>query len=131
MDERLRFVVEAERGEEFFRALCARYGVQAKTGYKWLGRFVAEGVAGLAEQSRRPHHSPTATSPASVALVELRGRRAIARGSNGRLTGSAPSINTKRPHEALGGRPPATLYTGSPPRIPLNSPRSNIPDISW
>jgi hypothetical protein len=24
MDERLRFVVEAERGEEFFRARCAR-----------------------------------------------------------------------------------------------------------
>jgi putative transposase len=76
MNERLRFVVEAERGEEFFRALCARYGIQPKTGYKWLRRFAAEGVAGLAERSRRPHQSPTATPRESVAaLVELRGRR--------------------------------------------------------
>jgi putative transposase len=75
MDERLRFVVEAERGEEFFRALCARYGIQPKTGYKWLERFAAAGAAGLAERSRRPHHSPTATSRESVAaLVELRTR---------------------------------------------------------
>ena len=41
MDERLRFVVEAERGEESFRARCARYGIQPKTGYKWLRRFEA------------------------------------------------------------------------------------------
>jgi putative transposase len=76
MDERLRFVVEAVRGEEFFRALCARYGIQPKTGYKWLRRFESEGVAGLAERSRRPHRSPTATSRESVAaLVELRQRR--------------------------------------------------------
>ena len=75
MDERLRFVVEAERGEEFFRVLCARYGIQPKTGYKWLRRFEAEGVAGLAERSRRPHQSPTATARESVAaLVELRHR---------------------------------------------------------
>jgi len=75
MDERLRFVVEAERDEEFFRVLCARYGIQPKTGYKWLRRFETEGVAGLAERSRRPHRSPTATRPESVArLVELRNR---------------------------------------------------------
>jgi transposase InsO family protein len=75
MDERLRFVVEAERAEECFTALAARYGIQPKTGYKWLRRFEAEGVSGLAERSRRPHHSPTATAAASVAaLVELRSR---------------------------------------------------------
>lgn len=75
MDERLRFVVEAERDEEFFTALCARYGIRPKTGYKWLRRFEAEGVLGLAERSRRPHHSPTATARESVAaLVELRSR---------------------------------------------------------
>ena len=45
MDERLRFVVEAERGEEFFRVLCARFGIQPKTGYKWLRRFEARGMA--------------------------------------------------------------------------------------
>jgi transposase InsO family protein len=75
MDERLRFVVEAERDEEFFTTLCARYGIRPKTGYKWRERFAAEGVAGLAERSRRPHGSPTATPRESVAaLVELRTR---------------------------------------------------------
>jgi transposase InsO family protein len=75
MDERLRFVVEAERDEEFFTTLCARYGIEPKTGYKWLRRFHTEGVRGLAERSRRPHRSPSATSPESVALlVELRHR---------------------------------------------------------
>jgi hypothetical protein len=48
----------------------ARVGEEA--GYKWLRRFEAEGVRGLAERSRRPQGSPRVTAPESVAaLVEL------------------------------------------------------------
>lgn len=42
-------------------ALCARFGVSRKTGYKWLARFREEGEAGLADRSRRPHGSPLTT----------------------------------------------------------------------
>jgi transposase InsO family protein len=45
-----------------FSALCERFGISRKTGYKWLSRFREEGDAGLADRSRRPHRfrSPTA-----------------------------------------------------------------------
>jgi transposase InsO family protein len=36
--------------------------VSRSNGYKWLGRYAAEGAAGLQERSRRPHESPDRTS---------------------------------------------------------------------
>jgi transposase InsO family protein len=36
--------------------------VSRSNGYKWLGRYEAEGPPGLAERSRRPHSSPEQTS---------------------------------------------------------------------
>ena len=48
-------------------------GVSRATAYKWLRRWRAEGVAGMADRSSRPHRSPTRTSDARVAaVVELR-----------------------------------------------------------
>ena len=41
-------------GAESFSALCAEYGISRKTGYKWRERFVGGGLAGMAEESRRP-----------------------------------------------------------------------------
>ena len=64
VDERMRFVLAAEAQEEPLAALCRRFGVSRKSGYKWLARYRAEGVAGLAERSRRPHHCPQAISAA-------------------------------------------------------------------
>lgn len=42
-------------------ALCERFEISRKTGYKWLARFCQEGETGLADRSRRPHRlrSPT------------------------------------------------------------------------
>lgn len=37
--------------------LCRRYGISRKTGYKWLGRYRAERVAGLTDRPRRPKRS--------------------------------------------------------------------------
>lgn len=34
--------------------LCHRFGISRKTGYKWVHRFRADGVAGLTDRSRRP-----------------------------------------------------------------------------
>lgn len=75
MHERVRFVSDVVRGELAVSALCERYQVSRKTGYKWLARFGTEGPAGLVDRSRRPHHSPTATPQRVLeALVQLRQR---------------------------------------------------------
>ncbi len=36
--------------------LCRRYQISRKTGYKWRRRFDLDGMLGLADRSRRPHH---------------------------------------------------------------------------
>jgi transposase InsO family protein len=45
-----------------FSALCQRFGISRKTGYKWLQRYQQSGAAGLADRSRRPEHSPRRTA---------------------------------------------------------------------
>lgn len=41
--------------------LCENFGISRPTGYKWLRRYQAHGLGGLAEQLRRPHASPSRT----------------------------------------------------------------------
>lgn len=50
-------------------ALCRRVGVARKTAYKWLNRFQAEGVAGLADQSRARLTQDGASSQRVVDLI--------------------------------------------------------------
>lgn len=58
VSSRLEFVLLARAPGANIRQLCRAFGVSPKTGYKWLGRFDADGEAGLQDQSRRPLHSP-------------------------------------------------------------------------
>lgn len=58
MDERLRFVRDAQRSHFTMSELCARYGVSRRVGYKWLARYDAEGRGGLADRSHAPKHCP-------------------------------------------------------------------------
>jgi putative transposase len=58
MDERKRFVVAVEEAEEPMAAVCRRFGVSRKCGYKWLERYREEGLAGLADRSRAPLAHP-------------------------------------------------------------------------
>ncbi len=44
-------------------------GVSRQTVYKWVRRFQAEGAAGLADRSSRPHRSPTKTSAKLTARI--------------------------------------------------------------
>jgi transposase InsO family protein len=54
----------------------AAHGVSAPTARKWLGRYLAEGEAGLGDASSRPNRSPRAIEPAkALAIVELRHKR--------------------------------------------------------
>ena len=56
-EQRVRFVVLAERKEKNMRQLCQEFEISPTTGYKWLKRFRAEGVGGMRERSRRPASS--------------------------------------------------------------------------
>ena len=44
------------------RELCRRWKISSATGYKWLDRYRAAGVCGLADRSRRPLTSPLRTA---------------------------------------------------------------------
>jgi len=76
VNERMRFVVECQRGLYTITELCERFGVSRKTGYKWLRRHREEGVEGLQDRSRAPHTCPHRTDPyAEAALVAERLKR--------------------------------------------------------
>src|SRR5258706_14253456 len=64
-EQRMRFVVAASRKEKSLTELCGEFEISRPTGYGWLKRYQAGGIAGLKEESRRPHHSPEGT-PAEV-----------------------------------------------------------------
>lgn len=57
-------------------AVGTAQGMSAPTARKWLGRFLAQGEAGLRDASSRPRLSPRAIAPErALAIVELRQRR--------------------------------------------------------
>lgn len=58
VEERMRFVVAVREHEESFAAVCRRFGVSRRVGYKWLARFEEEGAAGLFDRPRTPLHQP-------------------------------------------------------------------------
>ncbi|MCA6119894.1 helix-turn-helix domain-containing protein, partial [Bradyrhizobium sp. WSM 1738] len=60
VEERMRFVMAVEERQESFAAICRRFAVSRKTGYKWLERYEEEGIAGLSDRTRAPHHHPHA-----------------------------------------------------------------------
>jgi putative transposase len=75
VDERVRMIADLLRREEPNAAVFARYGVSAKTGYKWLRRYQREGAAGLIERSHAPHRHGLALPELTVhRLVALRER---------------------------------------------------------
>ena len=50
-------------------SLAAGLGITPKTFHKWANRYRAEGLAGLQERSRRPHHSPQQVTAAMEDLI--------------------------------------------------------------
>jgi putative transposase len=63
VDERVRFVMAVKQQEESFAAVCRRFGVSRKVGYKWWARYRAEGFDGLFDRSRAPLNHPHAVPP--------------------------------------------------------------------
>jgi transposase InsO family protein len=53
--------------------VAEQLGVSRATAYKWVNRYRAEGEAGLADRSSRPHHSPRRLDEATeVQILEAR-----------------------------------------------------------
>jgi transposase InsO family protein len=57
-EQRMRFVVLAKRREKSLAELCREFRISRQTGYTWLNRYQAGGVAAVVEGSRRPKYSP-------------------------------------------------------------------------
>jgi putative transposase len=71
VEQRLKFVMAAEAGEEPVSWLCEAWGISRKTGYKWLERYRAEGPLGLADRSSAPRRHGRATPEALVEKIVL------------------------------------------------------------
>ena len=69
---RLEFVQLALAGGIDLSALCARFGISRKIGYKWLARYKAQGEAGLRDQprgrARRANQTPEETEKRILTL---------------------------------------------------------------
>jgi transposase InsO family protein len=75
VDKRMRFVTAVEAGDETVTAVCRRFGLSRKSGYKWLARYRLDGIEGLSERSRAPRRHPQAVT-AEIAERCLAVRRA-------------------------------------------------------
>jgi len=73
MDQRVEFIGDWLKRECSMAELCRSYGVRRKTGYKFVARYQEEGVEGLKDRSRAPHHHPHEVLPEiQAAIVEAR-----------------------------------------------------------
>lgn len=67
MSLRIEFVAEAMAGETSFAALCRKYNISRKTGYKWIQRMKEDGD--LSDRSRAPHTVVNRTPAEQEALI--------------------------------------------------------------
>lgn len=73
VDQRVRFITEVNESQESFAALCRRFGISRKTGYKWCARYEEYGPAGLEERLPIARQCPHKTADElAAALIELR-----------------------------------------------------------
>jgi putative transposase len=108
MNQRTEFVLKAMQTDNF-QALCREYGISPKVGYKWRNRFLEQGLAGMGDQSRRPHSSPGGLEEEKVCRIVLLKKRHMHWGPRKirevyeRQWGSAPSESSfKRVLERCG-----------------------------
>jgi len=69
MEQRIKFVLAVQQADESMAALCRSFGVSRTTGYKWVARYQAQSVAGLADRSRAPRQHPNAVDGRTEAAV--------------------------------------------------------------
>lgn len=98
MNQRIEFVLRSLQSNNF-RALCQEFGISAKTGYKWRERFMAQGLEGMGEHSRRPKSSPRGLDEGVVCDI----------------------VRIKQKHLAWGPRKIRAIYARSHCEIPSES----------
>jgi transposase InsO family protein len=115
-------------------ALCGQLGISRQTLYKYRRRWLAEGVEGLVERSRRPHRSPLQVGVAvEDAILRLRKELVVDNGAQTiayhlarqpeRLAGAAmPSVATI--HRVL-------VRRGAVVPQPKKRPRSSWTRFEW
>lgn len=76
MEQRVEFIGALASRKYTMTELCEAFGISRKTGYKWAARYGEEGLDGLKDRSRAPHHCPHRSDPrCEEALVAARRRR--------------------------------------------------------
>lgn len=76
MSLKLEFIHFAQQNNESFRALCKRFKISTKTGYKLLNRYQEFGEDGLVERSRRPKSNRNKTSDhIELKVLSLRSKK--------------------------------------------------------
>jgi transposase-like protein len=66
---RLAIIRHAEEVTGNVAMTCRYYGISRQVYYRWLRRYQEQGIDGLRDLSRRPHHSPNATVQSSSQRV--------------------------------------------------------------
>jgi transposase len=75
MDQKTQFIADYLRAQDSMSALCDRYGISRKTGYRFVERYLRHGPQGLDERSRRSNNNPNQTPEHVIrAIIELRQR---------------------------------------------------------
>ena len=78
MEQKVLFLADYLRKGHNFKDLCSNYGISRKTGYKWVLRYLEEGVEALHDRSRRPKSHPQQTPYAlRKEIIQLRKKRKI------------------------------------------------------
>jgi transposase InsO family protein len=116
---RLDVLLEAKRSGESVAQVCRRHGISRDTYYRYRRRYLAEGLDGLEDRSRKPLRSPAQIDPdLEVEICRLRkdhprwGARRI-RAELARSGADPPSVSTV--HQALWRN---HLVANQPPRRP-------------
>jgi putative transposase len=66
---RSRLVKQLFKAQTPVGELCRSYGISRQTAYKWKRRFLADGLRGMRDRSRRPQASPRQTSALWVGRI--------------------------------------------------------------
>jgi transposase len=66
---RLAIIQHAQKVTGNVAHTCRYFGISRHTYYYWLRRYEEKGLEGLRDKSRRPHHSPNATSAEVVGKI--------------------------------------------------------------
>jgi len=139
LDQRNEFIFKVFQKRASFRSLCVEYGISAKTGYKWLNRFLEDGAEGLEDRSRRPHgHSNQLDETTICRLIRFKrahpswGPKKIV-DLYARQYGNAPSrvsVNRVLDKAGLVKRQKRRRVNSSNQRI-INRVESNAPNDVW